>query len=72
MTSLQDNILEIDHLAIAVPNLRAATQWINTRLGFEVIEERETHGARSGMKSAVLRLGPITLVLVEGIGEARR
>lgn len=63
------NYLGIDHLALAVPNLNVAVKWLRDFLGFSVEETRETHGKNSGMKSAVLRLGPITIVVTEGIGE---
>lgn len=70
MEILQDNIVGIDHLAIAVPDLDAAVQWVRDTLGFQVTDAKETHGRSSGMKSAVLRLGPITLVLCEGVGDS--
>lgn len=63
-----DNIIGIDHLAIAVPDLEKAIQWASKMLGFEIVERRETQGARTGMKSAVMCLGPLTFVLMEGIG----
>lgn len=66
--SLQDNVVAIDHIALAVPNLRAAITWVKDVLGFELEEERVTQGKRTGMKSAVMRMGPITIVLTEGIG----
>lgn len=61
-------VLGIDHLALAVPDLDAAAAWIRDVLGFTLVEKRETMGLKTGMKSAVLRLGPVTLVLTEGIG----
>lgn len=68
LKSLGKNVLGIDHLALAVPDIDAATRWVRDVLGFELEEERETHGKHSGMKSAVLRLGSVTIVLTEGIG----
>ncbi|MEA9602667.1 VOC family protein [Polynucleobacter sp. MG-28-Ekke-A2] len=65
----QSNFIGIDHLAIAVPDINMAVNWLRDILGFNVEETRETQGKHSGMKSAVLRLGPITLVVTEGIGE---
>lgn len=67
--SLNENILAIDHIALAVPDIAAAIKWVRDVLGFELEEERETLGKRSGMKSAVLRLGFVTIVLTEGIGQ---
>lgn len=68
MTHNDDNIIGIDHIAIAVPNLEKAIGWASKMLGFGIVERRETRGARTGMKSAVMRLGPLTFVLMEGIG----
>ncbi len=65
---LSSFVLGIDHLALAVPDLEAAAAWIRDVLGFALVEKRETMGARTGMKSAVLRVGPVTIVLTEGIG----
>lgn len=67
--ALVDNIMDIDHIAVAVPDLNAATKWVHDVLGFVLEETRETHGKKTGMKSAVLRLGFVTIVLTEGIGE---
>lgn len=66
--ALQENVLGIDHLALAVPDIEASTAWMRDVLGFRLDERRETRGKNSGMKSAVLRLGPVTIVLTEGIG----
>lgn len=65
---LADNIVGIDHIAVAVPNLDAAVRWATSVLGCKVVEERITKGRRSGMKSAAVRIGALTIVLVEGIG----
>ena len=66
---LSDLVLGIDHISLAVPDLKAATSWVHQALGFDLVEQRETQGKSSGMKSAVLRLGSVTIVLTEGIGE---
>lgn len=68
MNKLSENVTGIDHIALAVPDLEAAIKWVRNVLGFELEEQRETKGKRSGMKSAVLRLGSVTVVLTEGIG----
>ncbi|MES2939606.1 MAG: VOC family protein [Pseudomonadota bacterium] len=65
---LSSCVMGIDHIALAVPDLEAATAWIRNVLGFTLVEKRETMGLKTGMKSAVLRLGPVTIVLTEGIG----
>lgn len=63
------NILGIDHIALAVPDLNSAVDWMQKNLGFCLDELRQTVGKKSGMKSAVLRLGAVTVVVTEGIGE---
>lgn len=68
--TLTDLVMGIDHIALAVPDIEAATVWVRDVLGFALIERRETRGRRSGMKSAVLRAGAVTIVLTEGIGES--
>lgn len=67
--NLRDLVTGIDHLALAVPDLDVAVDWVCSVLGFDLVERRETNGANSGMKSAVLRMGAITIVLTEGVGE---
>lgn len=67
--ALDDNVVGIDHLAVAVPNLDASVTWMKDVLGFRLVEKRETQGRHSGMKSAVMRLGAATIVLTEGIGK---
>jgi 4-hydroxyphenylpyruvate dioxygenase-like putative hemolysin len=67
--TLSANIIGIDHIAVAVPDLQAAIEWAKTRLGCQLIEERETTGAHSGMKSAVLGLGGFVVVFVQGTGK---
>lgn len=68
-TPLQENIVSIDHIALAVPDLEEAIVWVRDKLGFLLEEQRVTQGKHTGMKSAVMRMGPITIVLTEGIGE---
>jgi len=60
------NVIGIDHVAVAVVDLTAAIQWAVDKLGCTLIEERETQGRYSGMKSAVVRLGGVVIVLVQG------
>jgi methylmalonyl-CoA/ethylmalonyl-CoA epimerase len=56
----------IDHVAIAVRNLEESVNFYTTVLGFELKERRRTEGRHTAMISAVLKAGPITLVLLEG------
>ena len=65
-----NNILGIDHIALAVPDLDVAIEWMQKNIGFCLDDVRHTAGKKSGMKSAVLRLGPITVVVTQGVGES--
>ena len=51
---------------MAVGDLEGAIAWAISKLGCVLVERRETQGRRSGMKSAVLRLGGLVIVLVQG------
>lgn len=63
---LAAHAVRIDHVALAVPDLETSITWCTQLLGCELVERRETAGVRSGMVSAVLKLGPVTLVLTQG------
>jgi methylmalonyl-CoA/ethylmalonyl-CoA epimerase len=56
----------IDHIAIAVRNLEESITFYTDVLGFELRERRKTEGKKTAMVSAVLKAGPITVVLLEG------
>ncbi len=56
----------IDHVAIAVRDLEASIKFYTEVLGFELKERRRTEGKTTAMISAVLKVGPITVVLLEG------
>lgn len=58
--------LRIDHVAVAVPDLDAALASLCDDYGFEVIERRDVAGEYSGMRSATLRAGGVTLVICQG------
>ena len=58
--------VRIDHIAVAVRDLEASLAWCTKLLGLELIERRRTEGAQTAMLSAVLKLGPVTLVLTQG------
>jgi methylmalonyl-CoA/ethylmalonyl-CoA epimerase len=65
-TSAEPTVIGIDHVAIAVENLRESIRWYVECLGFTLLEERVTSGARTSMLSAVLSGGGATIVLVQG------
>jgi methylmalonyl-CoA epimerase len=56
----------IDHIAIAVQNLEESIQFYSEVLGFELKERRRTEGKQTAMVSAVLKAGPVTVVLLQG------
>lgn len=56
----------IDHVAIAVRDLEESIAFYSLALGFEVTERRTTEGRHSAMVSAVMKAGPITVVLLQG------
>lgn len=56
----------IDHVAIAVRNLEESIKFYVEVLGFELTERRKTEGKQTAMISAVVKAGPITVVLLEG------
>jgi methylmalonyl-CoA/ethylmalonyl-CoA epimerase len=56
----------IDHIAVAVENLDEAIDWYVNGLGFCLLEQRTTRGESTGMLSAILRAGEITVVLIQG------
>jgi methylmalonyl-CoA/ethylmalonyl-CoA epimerase len=56
----------IDHIAIAVKDLEASITFYQTVLGFELHERRRTEGMVTAMISAVMKAGPVTVVLLEG------
>ncbi|MFO7566876.1 MAG: VOC family protein [Enhygromyxa sp.] len=63
---IRSHALGIDHIAIAVPDIDASVALYTDLLGYELIDERETRGSSTGMRSAVLKLGEVTVVLVQG------
>lgn len=56
----------IDHVAIAVPDLDAATEFYTNVLGMEAEPEKITEGLSRGMRSRVIRAGEVKIVLVQG------
>ena len=61
---LQDCVTGIDHIAVAVPDLAEAIDWYTNKLGFHLVEERETRGERTSMLSAVVTAGSAVIVPV--------
>jgi 4-hydroxyphenylpyruvate dioxygenase-like putative hemolysin len=62
-------VVAVDHIAVAVPDLEAAILWTEKCFGAKVREVRETAGKRTGMRSAVVELGALVIVLVQGTEE---
>jgi methylmalonyl-CoA epimerase len=56
----------IDHIAIAVQDLEASIEFYSNVLGFQLHERRRTEGKVTAMVSAVMKAGPITVVLLQG------
>lgn len=67
VSALSRYALKIDHVAIAVHDLEASIE-LYTRLGFQVVERRETQGDRTGMLSAVMRAASVVVVLLQSSG----
>jgi methylmalonyl-CoA/ethylmalonyl-CoA epimerase len=65
--AIGDNLVEVDHFAIAVEDLEASVGFYRDLLGFEDAGRRTTRGRRTSMISAVMRKGANTIVLVQGI-----
>ncbi len=66
MEGLQDCVTGIDHVAVAVTDLAEAIDWYTNKLGFHLVEERETRGERTSMLSAVVTAGSAVVVLIQG------
>lgn len=66
MTMLGKYVSSIDHVAIAVHDLEESIRLYTEVLGFELKERRRTEGKVTAMISAVLKAGPVTVVLLQG------
>jgi methylmalonyl-CoA/ethylmalonyl-CoA epimerase len=66
MSALGKHATAIDHIAIAVHDLEESIVLYTQVLGFELVERRKTEGKVTAMVSAVLKAGPITVVLLQG------
>jgi catechol-2,3-dioxygenase len=49
VNAISSEIVEIDHLAIAVQDLENAIRWYSEALGFSVVEQRTTKGERTSI-----------------------
>lgn len=56
----------IDHIAVAVHDLEQSIELYQRTLGFQLHERRRTEGRTTAMISAVMKAGPITVVLLQG------
>jgi len=59
-------VTEIVHVAIAVQDLEESIRFYSEVLGFDLKERRRTEGKHTAMISAVMKAGPITVVLLQG------
>lgn len=56
----------VDHIAVAVNDLEQSIEFYSKVLGFQLHERRRTEGKATAMVSAVMKAGPITVVLLQG------
>lgn len=63
---IEEHLIRIDHIAVAVENLQVAEHWYTEVLGFKCIERRAVEGRKSGMISSVMAAGPVVFVLIQG------
>lgn len=59
----------VDHIAIAVHDLEDAIKYYSENFGYQLHERRRTEGKTTAMVSAVMKAGPITIVLLQGTSE---
>ena len=64
-TALQTASCRIDHVTVAVQDLGEALAFFVDRLGFRVSQERTSHPDHTGLDSAVVDAGGVTLVLMQ-------
>lgn len=65
LKTLEDLVLNIDHIAIAVRDLATGIAWYEG-LGFTMLERRMTEGEHTAMLSAVMQAGRAIVVLLQG------
>ena len=66
LTLLGKYAKSVDHIAVAVNNLEESIEFYSKVLGFQLHERRRTEGKVTAMVSAVMKAGPITVVLLQG------
>lgn len=66
LTLLGKYAKSIDHVAVAVKDLEESIEFYSKMLGFQLHERRRTEGKVTAMISAVMKAGPITVVLLQG------
>jgi methylmalonyl-CoA epimerase len=66
LSAIGKHAVGIDHVAIAVHDLEESIRFYTDVLGFDLTERRKTEGKHTAMVSAVLKAGPITVVLLQG------
>src|SRR5215213_1176235 len=59
----------VDHIAIAVNDLEEGIRYYSEHFGYQLFERRRTEGKTTAMVSAVMKAGPITIVLLQGTTE---
>jgi methylmalonyl-CoA epimerase len=59
----------VDHIAIAVNDLEEGIRYYSEHFGYQLFERRRTEGRTTAMVSAVMKAGPITIVLLQGASE---
>lgn len=59
----------VDHIAIAVRDLEEGIRFYSEQFGYQLCERRRTEGRTTAMVSAVMKAGPITIVLLQGTSE---
>jgi len=66
LSDIEDCVLGLDHVALAVIDLEQSVEWYKRVLGFKVLEERTTQGAHTAMRSVVMSSGKAVVVLLQG------
>lgn len=65
-TNLNNLIIGMDHVALAVEDIDASITWYTKALGFSLLDRSDVSGEHSGMVYAVLKCGSTSIVLVQG------
>lgn len=65
-SQLNDLVIGIDHVALAVEDIDASITWYTKALGFSLLDRSDISGDHSSMVYAVLKCGSSTIVLVQG------